>query len=111
MDTKPCEGSEDGLMTQLAQDTWEAVSAGGAIPSPGSTEINQTGTWRTKRPVIDFEQCTHCMICWILCPDRCFDTEQGRLLSVDLDHCKGCGICAAECPRKCIEMMLESEVQ
>jgi pyruvate ferredoxin oxidoreductase delta subunit len=45
------------------------------------------------------------MICWALCPDGCFDTASGKLLSVDLDHCKGCGICAQECPRHCIAMV------
>ena len=62
---------------------------------------------RTKLPIIDFDKCTHCMICWVMCPDSCFKTAEGSLLSVDLDHCKGCGICATECPVKCIEMVPE----
>lgn len=96
-------------MTQTVERSWREVAAGGLVSAPGSTERNLTGSWRARRPIIDFDRCTHCMICWVLCPDSCFETEQGRLLSVDLDYCKGCGICAKECPRTCIEMVPEKQ--
>lgn len=94
-------------MTQPGTESWSEVPPGGTVLLPGSTERNLTGSWRTKLPVIDFEKCTHCMICWVMCPDSCFKTAAGTLESVDLDHCKGCGICASECPVKCIEMVSE----
>ncbi|MDA1256256.1 MAG: 4Fe-4S binding protein [Chloroflexi bacterium] len=94
-------------MTQPGAESWVDVPTGGTVVNPGSTERNLTGSWRTKRPVIDFDACSHCMICWVMCPDSCFATAKGTLVSVDLDHCKGCGICASECPRKCIEMVAE----
>ena len=94
-------------MTQPGAEPWGDVPAGGTVLFPGSTERNLTGSWRTKLPVIDFDACTDCMICWVMCPDSCFKTAEGKRLSVDLDHCKGCGICATECPVKCIEMVLE----
>ena len=45
------------------------AAPGGIIPNPGNTADRQTGDWRVERPVIDMERCTHCMICWIYCPD------------------------------------------
>ncbi|MBI4305927.1 MAG: 4Fe-4S binding protein [Chloroflexi bacterium] len=85
-------------------DRWDAVPTGGTVVQPGSAARNLTGSWRTRRPVIDFSRCTHCMICWVMCPDSCFRVEDKQLVGVDLDHCKGCGICAEQCPRECIAM-------
>ena len=35
-------------------------------------------TTRTMRPVIDFDKCVKCTLCWIQCPDSCFDvTPEG----------------------------------
>lgn len=97
-------------MVQPGTESWGNVPIGGTVVEPGSTKRNLTGSWRTRLPVIDFEACTDCMICWVMCPDSCFATADGKLLSVDLDHCKGCGICATECPVKCIEMIPEERV-
>jgi pyruvate ferredoxin oxidoreductase delta subunit len=30
-------------------------------------------TTRTMRPVINFDTCVKCTLCWIQCPDSCFD--------------------------------------
>ena len=81
---------------------------GGIILEAGNSTAYNTGSWRTMRPVIDMARCTHCMICWIFCPDTALPVQEGRLLGVDLAHCKGCGICARECPRKCIDMVEET---
>ncbi len=86
---------------------WETVSPGGVIMDPGNSTLYETGSWRSLRPVINFDECTHCMICWIFCPDVSMTVENKRLTGVDLQHCKGCGICAEECPKKCIEMVQE----
>ncbi|MBI4308071.1 MAG: 4Fe-4S binding protein [Chloroflexi bacterium] len=83
---------------------WKEVSPGGVIDAPGSTTTVETGTWRSKRPVVDYTRCVHCMICWMFCPDGCFQTENGKLVGVDYFHCKGCAICVTECPKKCIIM-------
>ncbi len=90
-----------------------------AIAKVPSTE-NKTGGWRTFRPVIDYEKCIRCYICWKFCPDTAiyfakpdkhpapkdalakFDTVE-----IDYDYCKGCGICANECPVNAIELILE----
>lgn len=98
---------QPGTESRPGSESWLDVPSGGMVLEPGSTRRNLTGTWRTMLPVIDFEACTDCMICWVMCPDSCFKTADGTLVSVDLDHCKGCGICATECPVKCIEMVPE----
>lgn len=87
-----------------------------------SSRLNLTGTWRTQKPVIDYEKCIRCNICWKFCPDNAITLEEGsrlpapnqRLVSfevplIDYDYCKGCGICAYECPEKCIEIEIEEK--
>ncbi|MBI2166267.1 MAG: 4Fe-4S binding protein [Chloroflexi bacterium] len=86
---------------------WRSLPIGSVVTQPGSSAETETGSWRTSRPVIDFSQCTHCMICWIFCPDSAFTVEKGKLTGVDYDHCKGCAICVVECPKKCIVMVDE----
>jgi pyruvate ferredoxin oxidoreductase delta subunit len=89
--------------------SWRELPEGGLILCPGNTVEVKTGTWRVLRPVIDFERCVHCLICWVFCPDSCYIVEDSRIAGIDYDHCKGCGICAVECPKKCIEMVEERE--
>lgn len=78
------------------------------VVSMGSMLVNKTGGWRTQRPVIDYELCTSCMICWKFCPEACISIKDGRP-EIDLDYCKGCGICAEECPKKAIGLELEGK--
>ena len=92
----------------LGQPLWQQIQQGGTGVNPGSTDRVQTGDWRTEVPVIDMERCTHCMICWVDCPDASFEVANEKLIAVDLNHCKGCGICAQVCPVKCIEMVPDS---
>ena len=56
------------------------------------------------------EKCTHCMICWVFCPDSAILVEDMRFVGFALSHCKGCGICAVECPPKAIDMVSEDSV-
>lgn len=89
--------------------SWEEISIGGIIDKPKSAESFPTGTWATLQPVIDFNICVHCLICWVYCPDSCFYIKDGKIdiekNGVDLFHCKGCGICEEVCPKKCIKMI------
>lgn len=88
-----------------------------------STE-NKTGGWRTFRPVIIYEKCIRCFICWKFCPEPAieFDSPDAHpapkpalakfdTVKINYDYCKGCGICANECPVNAIEMVLEEEVE
>ncbi len=84
--------------------TWKELLPGGPIADPGNSIAVETGTWGVTQPVVDFQKCVHCMICWVYCPDSSFLVQDGKLVGVDYDHCKGCGICVVECPKKCIAM-------
>jgi pyruvate ferredoxin oxidoreductase delta subunit len=95
----------------LTEKGWKEISLGGLVLEPGSSVAYETGTWRTMRPIIDMERCTHCMFCWVYCPDGCIMVEDSKVIGIDLKHCKGCGICAYECPRKAITMMDEAKAQ
>ena len=86
---------------------WRDLPTGGLVTNPGSTVDVETGSWAIVRPVINLDECVHCMICWIFCPDDSILVEDAKLVGVDYFHCKGCGICAEECPKKCIEMVEE----
>ena len=63
----------------------------------------KTGDWRTFRPVVDPGKCTHCLLCWIFCPDIAIRRGE-KVAEIDYNFCKGCGICASECPVKAITM-------
>jgi pyruvate ferredoxin oxidoreductase delta subunit len=79
---------------------WRELPPGGIIIEAGNSEKYRTGDWRTFKPVIDLERCSHCLLCWIYCPDSSVIVKEGRIRGIDYDHCKGCGICAEECPPK-----------
>ncbi len=76
---------------------------------PNSTLSNKTGSWRTKKPVIDFNTCIGCSLCAKICPEGCIkmkpQAESKKIKpETDYDYCKGCGLCAHECPVKAIKM-------
>jgi pyruvate ferredoxin oxidoreductase delta subunit len=65
-------------------------------------------TTRTMRPVINFETCTKCTICWLQCPDTCFDVTPDGYYDANMEACCGCGVCEAVCPvENCITMVNE----
>lgn len=87
---------------------WKDVEMGAVILRPGSSESNITSTWRTFKPVIDYNKCTDCGLCWVFCPEPAI-YKQGKRYYIDYDHCKGCGICYQECPLKAIMWVKEEE--
>jgi len=65
--------------------------------SLGLMSVNKTGNWRNERPIIDYDKCVGCMICWKFCPDVSIYIEDDKPV-INYDYCKGCGICVEECP-------------
>lgn len=92
----------------MALKSWKEIPIGGLIIDAGNSEEYETGSWRSFRPVIDMERCSHCMLCWVFCPEGSIMTEDKKVVGIDLAHCKGCGICDKECPRKAITMVEEA---
>ncbi len=90
---------------------WKEITPAGLVLEPGNAVEYETGTWRTFRPIIELEKCSHCMLCWVYCPDASIMVNEGKITGIDLRHCKGCGICAAECPRKVITTVEEAEAK
>ena len=69
-------------------------------------------TTRTMRPVVNFDTCIKCTLCWLHCPDSCFDVTPEGLYDANMQACCGCGVCEAVCPVKdCVTMVNEAEFQ
>jgi pyruvate ferredoxin oxidoreductase delta subunit len=96
------------------------IPAGGAVDDPTS---HASGGWRpdrnptfkkyttrTMRPVVNFDTCIKCTLCWLQCPDSCFDVTPEGLYDANMQACCGCGVCEAVCPVKdCVTMVNEAE--
>ncbi len=71
-----------------------------------TTEGNETGEWRYRKPVIDLEKCNRCGACWMYCPDIAVRPDEEAYMIL-YKYCKGCGICAEECPKGAIILVSE----
>ena len=71
-----------------------------------TTEGNETGEWRSQRPLLEQEKCNQCGLCWMYCPDNAIRPE-GDSYHISYTYCKGCGICAKECPKGAIVLVKE----
>ncbi|NIR28743.1 MAG: (4Fe-4S)-binding protein [Gammaproteobacteria bacterium] len=79
---------------------------GGYVPARNPT-FKKFST-RTMRPVVNFDTCTQCKICWLQCPDTCFDITPDGYYEANMESCCGCGVCEAVCPvENCITMVNE----
>jgi pyruvate ferredoxin oxidoreductase delta subunit len=103
--------------------TWQEMPEGLVIPGipvkeevpgwtggyrPGRNPTFKKYASRTMRPVVDFATCTKCTVCWLQCPDSCFDVTPTGHYDANLEACCGCGVCEAVCPVKdCITMVNE----
>jgi len=98
---------------------WFQFMEGAAVPAvkrhfemgPKGQSRNETfkrGTTKTQRPVVRFDICTKCTLCWLECPDECFDPTTDGLYDIAFEYCTGCGKCAQICPvQECIVMVDE----
>ena len=82
---------------------------GGKGYRPERSAVFKKFTTRTMRPVVDFEACVKCTLCWLQCPDSCFDVTPDGLYDANMESCCGCGVCEAVCPvENCITMVNEA---
>jgi pyruvate ferredoxin oxidoreductase delta subunit len=76
---------------------------------PGRNPYFKKFSTRSMRPVVDFEKCTKCTLCWLQCPDSCFDITPDGFYDANMEACCGCGVCEAVCPvDQCITMVNEA---
>jgi pyruvate ferredoxin oxidoreductase delta subunit len=79
---------------------------GGYVPTRNA--IFKKFSTRTMRPVINFDTCTKCTLCWLNCPDTCFDITPDGLYDANMEACCGCGVCESVCPvQDCVTMVNE----
>ena len=77
---------------------------------PARNTVFKKWATRTMRPVVDFEKCIKCTLCWLQCPDSCFDVTPDGLYDANLEACCGCGVCEAVCPvPTCVTMVNEAQ--
>ena len=110
----PGEGVQGERLT-FKKPGWRDMREGVVVDAPkagidASIEVFKKWSTRTKRPVINFDTCIKCDLCWLHCPDECFFPTQERLYDVKYEACCGCGVCEEVCPvDRCIVMVDEIE--
>jgi pyruvate ferredoxin oxidoreductase delta subunit len=99
---------EEGLVIRGTSQEQQTIAGrdGGYVPTRNET-FKKFST-RTMRPVINFDTCTKCTLCWLHCPDTCFDITPDGFYEANMEACCGCGVCEAVCPVKdCVTMVNE----
>lgn len=86
-----------------------AITSSPSVYASGNIAERQTGKWRIFKPVINYDECNKCWICFVYCPDGAISLDEANYPHIDYDHCKGCLICYEECPTKVIT--IEREVK
>lgn len=111
--------AEGDLPVGQADPVWgyETQPVGGIIPEPGNTAWNDLSASRTGwMPVLRHEECIHCAMCDLVCPDLCLvwgDGAEGgkyerELKGVDYRYCKGCLRCVESCPTGALKKEAET---
>ena len=52
---------------------------------PGRNPYFKKWSTRTMRPVVSFEKCTKCTLCWVACPDTCFDVTPDGFFDANME--------------------------
>ena len=108
---KKGEGTSGHEVLQFTKPGWTTMRPGIIVDARKPGERNpyykKYGA-RTMRPVVNFDTCIKCTMCWLDCPDECFEVTPEGHYEVVYEACIGCGICAQVCPVKdCIVMVDE----
>jgi pyruvate ferredoxin oxidoreductase delta subunit len=93
----------------MSGNTAHDVPEGGVADEPGKAREYETGSWRSRKPILDKEKCIDCLTCWIYCPDDSIVIKDKKMEGFDYRYCKGCGICSKVCPKDAIEMVEEED--
>jgi pyruvate ferredoxin oxidoreductase delta subunit len=105
------EGTDTHEKLQFEKPGWTKMREGIVVDARKPGERNpffKKYTARTLRPVVNFDTCIKCTMCWLDCPDECFEVTPSGHYEVVYEACIGCGICAQVCPVKdCIVMVDE----
>lgn len=78
-----------------------------SVYASGNITERQTGKWRLFKPVIHYDKCNKCWLCFVWCPEGAISLDDSEYPHIDYDHCKGCLICYEECPTKVITIERE----
>ncbi len=75
---------------------------GGTILEPANSIVKDMSTSREGfLPELSLDECVHCGLCDIVCPDLCLVWEESaegvRLRGIDYRYCKGCLKCVEAC--------------
>ena len=85
---------EEGLVIRgMDANPNTSIRDGGYMPT--RSETFKKYSTRTMRPVINFDTCTKCTLCWLNCPDTCFDVTPDGFYDANMEACCGCGVCEA----------------
>ena len=108
---KAGEGTSGHEVLQFTKPGWTTMRPGIIVEARKPGERNpyykKYGA-RTMRPVVNFDTCIKCTMCWLDCPDECFEVTPEGHYEVVYEACIGCWICAQVCPVKdCIVMVDE----
>src|SRR5258708_2575091 len=113
---KPSQGNKEVPYT-FEMPNWTEMREGIAIPSiarghqmkdpdsgkMGGFQPERNTTFkkyltRTMRPVVNFDTCIKCTLCWLACPDSVFDVTPDGFYDANMAACCGCGVCEDICP-------------
>jgi pyruvate ferredoxin oxidoreductase gamma subunit len=106
---------------QVPQLGYLTAPLGGCITEVGNTIFKSSSASRQGfLPVFDAEECVHCGLCDLVCPDHCLvwreekvagDEEAARvwLEGIDYNYCKGCMRCVDSCPSGALSKNTEEE--
>jgi pyruvate ferredoxin oxidoreductase delta subunit len=111
-EVQPGEGS-DHFYEEYEKPGWRDMREGiivEAMKVGTRNPIYKKWSTRTRRPLINFDTCIKCTLCWLQCPDECFEVTPEGTYEVVYEACIGCSICEEVCPvENCITMVNELE--